>query len=121
MVQSDEEQQMIQQQIQQMQLQIESAIAEKINEMTTQMITEEQEMFDQEDGDPLIRLKEQELQLKAMDLQRKDEETDLRLAVERERIASQGKIAQDRMDSQEDIAQLRANVNLSKAKKVKDG
>jgi hypothetical protein len=121
MVQSDEEQQMIQQQIQQMQLQIESAIAEKINEMTTQMITEEQEMFDQEDGDPLIRLKEQELQLKAMDLQRKDEETDLRLAVERERIASQSKIAQDRMDSQEDIAQLRANVNLSKAKKVKDG
>lgn len=62
-----------------------------------------------------------ELQLKAMDLQRKDQETDLRLAVERERIAAQGKIAQDRMDSQEDIAQLRANVNLSKAKKVKDG
>ena len=121
MVQTDEEQQMIQQQIQQMQLEIESAIAEKINEMTTQMITEEQEMFDTEGSDPLIRLKEQELQLKAMDLQRKDEETDLRLAVERERIASQSKIAQDRMDSQEDIAQLRANVNLSKAKKVKDG
>ena len=56
-----------------------------------------------------------------MDLQRKDEETDLRLEVERERITSQNKIAQDRMDSQEDIAQLRANVNLSKAKKVKDG
>ncbi len=121
MVQTDEEQQMIQQQIQQMQLEIESAIAEKINEMTTQMITEEQEMFDMEGSDPLVRLKEQELQLKAMDLQRKDEETDLRLAVERERIASQSKIAQDRMDSQEDIAQLRANVNLSKAKKVKDG
>ena len=49
-----------------MQLQIESAIAAKINEMTTQMITEEQEMFDQEDGDPLIRLKEQELQLKVL-------------------------------------------------------
>jgi len=121
MVKSEEEQQQIQQQIQQMQIQIESAIAVKINEMTTQMITEEQEMFDQEDGDPLIRLKEQELQLKAMDLQRKDQETDLRLEVERERIASQDKIAQDRMDSQEDIAQLRANVNLSKAKKVKNG
>ena len=121
MAQSEEEQQMLQQQTQQMQVQIESAIAVKINEMTTQMITEEQEMFDQEDSDPLIRLKEQELQLKAMDLKRKDEETDLRLEVERERIASQDKIAQDRMDSQEDIAQLRANVNLSKAKKVKNG
>ena len=121
MAQSEEEQQMLQQQTQQMQIEIESAIAVKINEMTTQMITEEQEMFDQEDSDPLIRLKEQELQLKAMDLKRKDEETDLRLEVERERIASQDKIAQDRMDSQEDIAQLRANVNLSKAKKVKNG
>ena len=119
--QSEEEQQMLQQETQKMQIQIESAIAVKINEMTTQMITEEQEMFDQEDSDPLIRLKEQELQIKAMDLQRKDEETDLRLEVERERITSQNKIAQDRMDSQEDIAQLRANVNLSKANKVKNG
>ena len=119
--QSEEEQQMLQQQTQKMQIEIESKIAVKIDEMTTKMITEEQEMFDQEDSDPLIRLKEQELQLKAMDLKRKDEETDLRLEVERERIASQDKIAQDRMDSQEDIAQLRANVNLSKAKKIKNG
>ena len=39
-----------------------------------------------------------------------------KLEVERERIATTDKIAQDRIDSQEDIAQLRANVNLSKQK-----
>ena len=45
-----------------------------------------------------------------------DDETDKKLNVERERIAATDKIAQDRIDSQEDIAQLRANVNLSKQK-----
>ena len=58
-----------------------------------------------------------------MDLKRKDEETDLsirgRLGVIKQNCFAKDKIAQDRMDSQEDIAQLRANVNLSKAKKVK--
>ena len=78
------------------------------------MITEEQESMENQQDDPLVKLKEQELQLKAMEMQRKDAETDKRLEVERERIAATDKIAQDRIESQEDIAQLRANVNLSK-------
>ena len=97
-----------------MQIQMEGEIAQLINEMTTQMITEEQESMENQQDDPLVKLKEQELQLKAMEMQRKDAETDKRLEVERERIAATDKIAQDRIESQEDIAQLRANVNLSK-------
>jgi hypothetical protein len=110
------EQQELQQQIQAMQMQMENDIAGLINEMTTQMIAEEQEAMQDTQEDPLIRLKEQELQLRAMEMQRKDDETDKKLNVERERIAATDKIAQDRIDSQEDIAQLRANVNLSKQK-----
>jgi hypothetical protein len=115
-VQSPEEEQELQMQIQQMQMQMEGEIAQAINEMTTQMITEEQESMENDQEDPLVRLKEQEIQLRAMEMQRKDEETDKKLDVERERIAATDKIAQDRIDSQEDIAQLRANVNLSKQK-----
>ena len=111
-----EQEQEIQAQIQQLQTQIESEIAELINQTTTQMITEEQEALSADTDDPLIRLKEQELQLRAMEMQRKDEELDKKLNVERERIQSGKEIAQDRIDSQEDIAQLRANVNLSKQK-----
>ena len=95
---------------------MEGEIAQAINEMTTQMITEEQESMENDQEDPLIRLKEQEIQLRAMEMQRKDQEMDKKLEVERERIATTDKIAQDRIDSQEDIAQLRANVNLSKQK-----
>ena len=115
-VQSQEQEQELQMQIQQMQLQMEGEIAQAINEMTTQMITEEQESMENDQEDPLIRLKEQEIQLRAMEMQRKDQEIDKKLEVERERIATTDKIAQDRIDSQEDIAQLRANVNLSKQK-----
>ena len=115
-VQSQEQEQELQMQIQQTQLQMEGEIAQAINEMTTQMITEEQESMENDQEDPLVRLKEQEIQLRAMEMQRKDEETDKKLEVERERIAATDKIAQDRIDSQEDIAQLRANVNLSKQK-----
>ena len=115
-VQSQEQEQELQMQIQQIQLQMEGEIAQAINEMTTQMITEEQESMENDQEDPLIRLKEQEIQLRAMEMQRKDQEIDKKLEVERERIATTDKIAQDRIDSQEDIAQLRANVNLSKQK-----
>jgi hypothetical protein len=115
-VQSQEQEQELQMQIQQTQLQMEAEIAQAINEMTTQMITEEQESMENDQEDPLIRLKEQEIQLRAMEMQRKDQEIDKKLEVERERIATTDKIAQDRIDSQEDIAQLRANVNLSKQK-----
>ena len=115
-VQSQEQEQELQMQIQQTQLQMEGEIAQAINEMTTQMITEEQESMENDQEDPLIRLKEQEIQLRAMEMQRKDQEIDKKLEVERERIATTDKIAQDRIDSQEDIAQLRANVNLSKQK-----
>ena len=111
---SPEQQQELQMQLQAMQIQMEGEIAQLINEMTTQMITEEQESMENQQDDPLVKLKEQELQLKAMEMQRKDAETDKRLEVERERIAATDKIAQDRIESQEDIAQLRANVNLSK-------
>ena len=117
MAQSPEQQQELQQQIQAMQMQMENDIAGLINEMTTQMIAEEQEAMQDTQEDPLIRLKEQELQLRAMEMQRKDDETDKKLNVERERIAVTDKIAQDRIDSQEDIAQLRANVNLDKQNK----
>ena len=36
------------------------------------------------------------------------------IGIDEKKLSQTAKIAQDRIDSQEDIAQLRANVNLSK-------
>jgi len=42
-----------------------------------------------------------------------------RLGIDKARLAQTGEIAEAKMDSQEDIAQLRANVNLTKANQPK--
>ena len=93
---------------------VESKVAERINEMTEQMITEEQEMMAEQGEDPLINLKQQEIQLRAADLQRKSALDQANIEMDAAKLEQNAKLAQDKIDSQEDIAQLRANVNLSK-------
>ena len=98
---------------------MEQQIAEKIALMTEEMVTEEQEMLQEMGEDPLINLKQQEINIKAGDLQRKTAMDQGRLGMDQAKLEQTADIAQDRIDSQEDIAQLRANVNLTKAKEPK--
>ena len=93
---------------------VESKVAERITEMTEKMITEEQEMMAEQGEDPLINLKQQEIQLRAADLQRKSALDQANIEMDAAKLEQNAKLAQDKIDSQEDIAQLRANVNLSK-------
>ena len=95
---------------------VESKVAERITEMTEKMITEEQEMMAEQGEDPLINLKQQEIQLRAADLQRKSALDQANIEIDAAKLEQNAKLAQDKIDSQEDIAQLRANVNLSKQK-----
>ena len=68
--------------------------------------------------DPLVALKEQEIQLKARDIQRKEQNDQGRLSIDQQKLQQTAEIAEDRIQSQEDIAQLRANVNLIKQKEI---
>ena len=100
----------------QLQLQeaIESQVAEKIAEMTDEMVEEEAEVLDEMGQDPLVDLKQQEINLRAQDIERKAMVDEANIGLDAEKLRQNAQIAQDRIDSQEDIAQLRANVNLSK-------
>ena len=95
---------------------VESKVAERITEMTEKMITEEQEMMAEQGEDPLINLKQQELQLRDADLQRKSALDQANVEMDAAKLEQNAKLTQDKIDSQEDIAQLRANVNLEKQK-----
>jgi len=97
---------------------LESKVAERIVEITEAMVTEEQEAMQQQGEDPLIALKQQEISIKAGDLQRKTTMDQGRLGIDQARLDQTGEIAEAKMDSQEDIAQLRANVNLTKQKEI---
>jgi hypothetical protein len=95
---------------------LESKIAERIVQMTEQMVTEEQQMMGEQGQDPLIELKQQEINLKAQDLQRKAAADEAKVAMDAAKLAQNEELTEAKIDSQEDIAQLRANVNLSKQK-----
>jgi len=98
----------------QIQERMESQVAEKIAEMTDAMVQEEAEAVQEMNQDPLVGLKQQEIDLRAQDIQRKAMVDEAKIGIDEEKLRQTAKIAQDRIDSQEDIAQLRANVNLSK-------
>jgi hypothetical protein len=101
---------------QQFQEELEKQVALKITEYIEEMFIEEQQSMEGQGEDPLVALKQQEINIKAQDLQRKIEDDEARIAIDEARIAADAKQHQDKIDSQEDIAQLRANVNLTKAK-----
>jgi len=98
----------------QFQEEMERQISLKATEFIEEMFIEEQQAMSGQGEDPLVGLKQQELQLKAQDIQRKAQNDQQKLDLEGAKLDQSAKIAQDKIDSNEDIAQLRANVNLDK-------
>jgi hypothetical protein len=101
---------------QQFQQQLEIQVADRISDLIGEMFVEEQEAMAGQGQDPLIGLKQQEIQLKAQDIQRKAQNDQQKIELDAAKLEQQAKLAQDKIDSNEDIAQLRANVNLDKQK-----
>ena len=64
--------------------------------------------------DPLVELRSKELDIKARDMQRKASEFSEKQAFEEQREAERQDITREKIDSSEDIAQLRANVNMER-------
>ena len=68
--------------------------------------------------DPLVQLRSKELDIKASDVQRKVEEFTVKQAFEEQREGERQDLTREKMDSQEDIALLRADVNLDRIDKM---
>ena len=60
--------------------------------------------------DPVVQLKQQEIELKAQQQQTDAQRDQAKLQLDAQRVDQQGQIAQDRIDSQENIAKMRAEV-----------
>ena len=90
-------------------------------EITDKMLEEEEEMLEQRSQDPLVDLKQQEIDLRGMDLHRKAMEEQQKLKFQEKKLGQNTDMQKEKIESQEDIAQLRANVNLEKMDKtIKD-
>ena len=92
----------------QMKPQIDALAAQIAADMTEQLV---QAMTPQEEGtDPLVEIRQQELQLKAADMQRKQGEFEARQEMEREKERNDVLIAQQRIDAQEKAIDERSRV-----------
>ena len=94
--------------------QYEARVAQLIAEFTKQFNQVEEQLQGTEDEDPLVALKQRELDIREGELARKSQEDQNRLAFDREKQQQNVTMQKEKIDSTEDIAQLRANVALDR-------
>tara|TARA_R100001594_G_scaffold121890_1_gene157872 strand:+ start:159 stop:2504 length:2346 start_codon:yes stop_codon:yes gene_type:complete len=100
--------------------QFESAVAERIVVLTDELVNQEMQFLGQMNQDPLVMLKQRELDLKAQDIARKAQETAERLNVETNKFESQQTIAEDKLNLQEEVQRGRLKILQDKAREEKN-
>ena len=96
---------------------IEARKAVLIAEMTEDFMREEKKITSQFDSDPLLKLKAREVDLRAMENERKKEADVRKSELDRARLVQAREIAEDKLDQNEKLSKLRAGVSLAKADK----
>jgi hypothetical protein len=94
--------------------QIEARKAVLIAEMTEEFMKEENKITSQFDSDPLLKLKAREVDLRAMENERKKEADQTKADFDRAKLMQARDLAEDKMDQNEELAELRASVSLAK-------
>ena len=105
---------MMQQQLQSLTNEIESRKAVLISEMTEDFMKEEKKITSQFDSDPLLKLKSREVDLRAMENERKKDNDEAQIDLARARLMQQGENFDEKLEQNEDLAKLRAGVSLAK-------
>ena len=103
----------IQLQLQQMMQMIESRKAKLIAQMTKDYMDEETKI-NLGATDPLVQLKSREIDLRAMENERKKKEAEDRLNLDKLKVMSNRQVADEKLEQNEDLAKLRAGVSLAK-------
>jgi len=85
-----------------------------IAEMTEEYMKEEKQITSQFDNDPLLKLKSREVDLRAMENERKRDNDEAQQDLARARLMQQGDNFDEKLEQNEDLAKLRAGVSLAK-------
>ena len=103
-----------QQQVQQLNLQMEARKAVLIAEYTEEFMGMEKQITSMLDSDPLIKLKAQEIDLKAMENFRKKQETEAKVNLDKAKLVQNRELTEDKLEQNEELANLRAETSLVK-------
>jgi len=105
----------IQAQLQKISMDMEARKAVLISEMMGDFMEEEKKITSQFDGDPLLKLKSREVDLRAMENERKKDEGEKKFDLDRAKLLQARQLSEDKMDQNEKLAKLRAGVSLAKS------
>ena len=103
------------QQVQAMTTSMEQRKAQLIAEFTNDYATEENKVLNQIENDPLLKLKDRELDLKAREEQRRAEDEENQLALDRAKMLQQRYLSEQKMEENDKHQKLRASVSLAKS------
>ena len=104
-----------QQQFNQVTQKIEARKAILIAEMTEDFMKEEKAITTQFDHDPLLKLKEREVDLKAMETERKTKEDEARLSLDKSKFMQGQQLDNKKLQQNEELANLRADTAMAKS------
>jgi len=104
----------LQQQVQSITQQIEARKAVLIAEMTEDFMKEEKKITSQFDHDPLLKLKSREVDLRAMENERKQQEMQKKTEIDQAKIVQNRDITDDKLEQNEELAELRADTSIEK-------
>ena len=94
---------------------IESRKSQLIAEMTAEFAKEENKITSQFDSDPLLKLKSREVDLRAMENERKTKEGEEKINLDKARVMMDQEFKEEKLEQNEKLAKLRAGVSLAKS------
>ena len=104
----------IQQQMMPLQQKIEARKAILIADMTEDFMKEEKAITSQFDNDPIAKLRARELDIRAQDNEQKRQEAEERLNLEKMKAMMNQSLQSEKMDQNEELAELRAETSIEK-------
>ena len=90
--------------------QMDTLVAQIQSQLMTQYVQQEAQIFSGQDDDPLVDLKAKEIQLRQQEMIQEAKNDQDRLKLDTQRAQEQSAVARERIESSEDIANMRAEI-----------
>ena len=94
--------------------QMDAMVSQIQAQLMTQYVQQEAQLFAGQDSDPLVDLKAQELQIRQQQMMQEAQNDQQRLELDTRRAMEQTAVARERIDSAEDIAEMRAQIAMAR-------
>ena len=101
-------------------IEFDNAVAQRIAQRVQELVAMEQQFTAQQNQDPLLALKQRELDLRAMDINRKAQEEAQKMEFETNKFSAQQTLAEDKLNLNEELGRKRIELQEDKMEQEKN-